>query len=103
MWVVLEASSAQPHTPGSDISSFPLETGLGLFAPKGQHLQGISGSGLEILSENLECIPRMNLALELWTGETLGVVFLPLLPWPLASGTSVPVAEVGEQLQTFWG
>lgn len=62
-WVVLEASRAQPHTPGSDISSFPLELGPGFFTPKSQHLQGISDSGPEILPENLECIPGMHLAL----------------------------------------
>lgn len=61
--VVLEASRAQPHTPGSDISSFPLELGPGFFTPKSQHLQGISDSGPEILPENLECIPGMHLAL----------------------------------------
>ena len=52
--VILEASSAEPHTPGSDISSFSLELGPGFFTPKSQHLQGISGSGPEILPENLE-------------------------------------------------
>lgn len=79
-WVVLEAPRAQPPRPGSDISSFPLAIGPGLFAPKGGHLQGFSDSGPETLAGNLECITGMHLALEPWAGETPGVVVLFLLP-----------------------
>lgn len=89
--VVLEASVP---IPGSGISSFPSEIGRPLCTKE----PAASGHLRWWPSQNLESIPGDSPGLRALDWGDPEVVFLPLLPRPLATRTSVPEAEVWQEL-----